>query len=109
MDPRPGRFAGGTLAAALVAVLTACAGAGDLSVRNDSDADVTVRFGDEDSRVSAHGGVVLLGYGCSPGDVTVELASGRAAVLPGPVCPEQEIVVRPDGTVAVQDVAAPGR
>ncbi|PFG37823.1 hypothetical protein ATL41_2603 [Flavimobilis soli] len=107
MTARSNQVAGGALAAAALALLTACSGAGDLSVRNGSDATVKVHVGGglEDSVVEPNGGVVFLGYGCSKGDVTIELAPGRTEAVPGPVCPDEEIVIRRDGTVAVQPVA----
>ena len=81
--------------------LTACGDAGDLSVRNASADDVTVSLGDEQGEVTAGGGMVFLDYGCTPGDVTVEFPSGISVVVPGPVCPEQEIVIR-DGAARVE-------
>ena len=83
------------------AVLSACDGGGDLEVANDSGEVVTVRTGDEESEVDGGGGVVLLDYGCTPGDVTVEFPSGAEVVLPGPVCPGQQVVIR-DGTAQVR-------
>jgi hypothetical protein len=91
---------------ALSLTLAACGDAGNLSVVNEGTSDVTVVFGDERETVSAGGGVAFLDYGCTPGDVTVELASGRSVVVPGPVCPEQEIVVGDDGTVDVRPATA---
>lgn len=76
--------------------LAACSGTGDLSVVNNSGEIVTVDLGDEQSEVSPDGGVVFLGYGCTPGDVTIERASGPITVT-GPICPDQEIVVDDDG------------
>jgi hypothetical protein len=89
----------------VTANLSACSTAGDLSVRNESLTDVTVSLGDERAEVTAGGGVAFLDYGCTPGDVTVEFPSGRSVVVPGPVCPEQEIVVR-DGAVELEPAAA---
>lgn len=103
----------GTLLVPLVLVfgaaftLRACSDAGDLSVTNAGDSDVTVLTGDEEVTVPASGGVVLLDYGCTPGDVTVEFPSGGTVVMPGPVCPDQEIVVG-DGTARLTPVAADG-
>ncbi|MGN6239031.1 MAG: hypothetical protein ACTHNI_04745 [Cellulosimicrobium cellulans] len=97
-----------TVAVAVVglgAVLSACDGGGDLEVSNASGADVTVRTGDEESAVDAGGGVVLLDYGCTPGDVTVVRASGAEEVVDGPVCPDEKIVVRDDEVVLVPVVA----
>ena len=93
------------LAVGVVAlVLAACSSAGDLSVRNESPTEVTVSLGDERAEVTAGGGVVFLEYGCTPGDVTVEFPSGTSVVVPGPVCPEQEIIVR-DGSAGVRPLA----
>lgn len=99
---RPGRTAWRALVAvcALV-VVAACSDAGDLSMINDDADPVTVRTGDEVVEVDGSGGAVLLDYGCTPGDVTVELPTGRAVVLDGPVCPDEEIVVR-DGEVTLE-------
>jgi hypothetical protein len=89
--------ASGALAAlGLTAVLSACSSPGDLMFLNDGDTDATVSTGDEEAVVSSDGAVVLLGYGCTPGDVTVVLGSGRTIVLPGPVCPDQEVVIEDD-------------
>ena len=40
--------------------------------------------------------------------MTVEFPSGRSVVVPGPVCPEQEIIIR-DGAVDVGPAAANDR
>lgn len=80
----------------LTATLSACSSPGDLAFLNDGDRDVTVSTGDQDVTVSPDGGAVLLGHGCTPGDVTVVLGSGRTIVLPGPVCPDQEVVIGDD-------------
>lgn len=84
---------GGLAVVALVGILTGCSSAGDLEIFNEGPDDVMVHTGDEDAEVSAWGGAVLLDYGCTPGDVTVEFASGDTVVLAGPVCPEQHIVI----------------
>lgn len=89
---------------ALAAGLAACADEGDLSIRNTGPDDVSVDTGDEMVVVDADGGAVLLGYGCTPGDVTVTFATGARTVLSGPVCPEQEIVVG-DGTADLRPAA----
>ena len=87
--------------ALVVVTLTACGSAGDLSIRNDGPADVTVSTGDEEVTVTAGGGAEILDYGCTPGDVTVDFATGQSVVIPGPVCPEQEIVVG-DGSATLE-------
>ena len=87
---------GALAAGALTLTLAGCSEAGDLNIRNDGESDVTVRTGDEVVDVPGPGGVTMLDYGCTPGDVTVELPSGRQVVLPGPVCPDQEIVITDD-------------
>ena len=92
---------------AMTAALAACSDAGDLAFSNDGPDDVTVATGDEEIAVSADGGVVLLDYGCTPGDVTVEFPSGEVVVVPGPVCPEQQIVIR-DGKVELEPASANG-
>ena len=98
------RALSGLAVGAIALTLAACGDAGDLSITNQSPTDVTVDLGDERAEVSADGGVVVLDYGCTPGDVTVTFPSGRSVVVPGPVCPDQEIVIR-DGTVDVEPVA----
>ncbi len=95
------RIAASVLLVVAAAVLTGCADAGDLSIENRGPDDVVIDPGDEDPfTVDADGGAVLLDYGCSPGDVVVTFPSGRRVTVPGPVCPDQQIVVR-DGTARV--------
>lgn len=100
-------MAGSLVGAGLVMALSGCAGAGDLNIVNDSENQVVVQTGDEEVTVTAWGGVSILGYGCTPGDVTVEFASGQRTLLPGPVCPDQQIVIR-DDTATLEPVASPG-
>jgi|SRR5690625_1828577 len=88
------------LAAAAV-TLSACASSGDLSIVNNGPDDVWVDTGDEELSVEKDGGAVLLDYGCTPGDVTVRFSGGTDVEVPGPVCPEQEIVVG-DGTATLR-------
>ena len=97
---------GAFVAVALAATLTACSDPGDLTIGNESPTEVTVLVGDEVVVVPESGGTVLLNYGCTPGDVTVEVTSGPAVVLPGPVCPDTEIMIRRDGTVELQPASA---
>lgn len=85
--------AGGLAVVALVTTLAGCSSAGDLEIFNEGPDEVRVSTGDEEVEVTADGGAVLLDYGCTPGDVTVEFASGDTVVLSGPVCPEQHIVI----------------
>lgn len=89
----------GLLAVALCAGLTACS-PGDLSFSNEGPTDVTIRTGEETFSVSADGGVLLLGSGCRDADITVEFPSGPQVVVPGPVCPDERVVIR-DGRVDV--------
>jgi hypothetical protein len=96
---------GGLISVGLAATLIAHKIPGDLAVSNKSPADVTVVFGNEKDTVSAGGGVSFLDYGCTPGDVTVKFTSGKVVVVPGPVCPEQQIVVY-DGKVELQPATA---
>ena len=84
---------GSFVGALLVMSLTACGNKGDLSIDNSGSSDVTVLTGDEELIVSAGGGVSILDYGCTPGDVTVKFPSGQQVLLHGPVCPDQRIVV----------------
>lgn len=95
---------------AALALLTtgACSDAGDLEIINDGSEDVVVRLSDrgvDPVEVTAGGGVAVLDYGCTPGDVTVEFPSAAPVVLPGPVCPDQEIRIG-DGTARLASVAA---
>ena len=88
------RLAAGTLFGVLLAIsLAACGDKGDLSVENSGTVDVTVFTGDQEISVPASGAVSVLGYGCTPGDVTVRFASGQEVFLRGPVCPDQTILV----------------
>ena len=106
MKGRARLVVGGLVTVAQAATLSACSDPGDLTISNDSPADVTVLIGDEEVVVPGSGGTVLLDYGCTPGDVTVEVASGPAVVLPGPVCPGTEIMIRRDGKVELQPDSA---
>lgn len=83
----------GLVILAVIATLTACSSPGDLTVRNETSTDVTVSTGDEDITVPALGAVIILGSGCTAGDVIVEFVSGRKVVVSGPVCPEEQLVV----------------
>ena len=96
---------GGLITVALAATLITHKIPGDLTIRNESPTDVTVLTGDEELTVSAWGGAGLLDYGCTPGDVTVKFTSGQVVVVPGPVCPEQQIVVY-DGKVELLPASA---
>lgn len=85
------------LGLALALTVTACTGGGDLNIVNDGADVVEVATGDQELELSAHEGVVILHYGCTPGHVTVEFRSGRRVAVAGPVCPEQRIVVGDEG------------
>lgn len=56
----------------------------------------------EESEVGS-GGLLILDNGCADGDVTVTFPSGEVAVVPGPVCPDQEIVIE-DGRADLRPV-----
>ena len=86
---------------ALSAALTGCSSAGDLSISNESDTDVTVSIGDDKVSISAWGAASILGSGCSAGDVVVEFPSGQEIVVAGPVCPDDLIMIH-DGRVDLQ-------
>jgi hypothetical protein len=101
MGRRPWLVTGGLITVALAATLITHKIPGDLAFRNESPTDVTVLTGDEELTISAGGGAAILDYGCTPGDVTVKFTSGQVVVVPGPVCPEQQIVVY-DGKVELQ-------
>ena len=96
---------GGIITVTLAATLITHKIPGDLAFRNESPTDVTVLTGDEELTISAGGGAAILDYGCTPGDVTVKFTSGQVVVVPGPVCPEQQIVVY-DGKVERQPASA---
>jgi len=101
MGRRPWLVTGGLITVALAATLTTCSRPGDLAIQNRNPTDVTVLAGEEELTVPGWGGVVMHHYGCTPGDVTVKFTSGQVVVVPGPVCPEQQIVVY-DGKVDLQ-------
>lgn len=91
------------LSLASLGLLGACATAGNLTIRNEGPSDVVVLTGVEDIEVGAGEGAAALEYGCTPGDVVVAFPSGEMVVLPGPVCPEERIVVG-DGTAERQPI-----
>ncbi len=91
----------GLILMAVAATLTACSGLGDLNISNESSTDVTVSTGDEVITVAAWGAASILGSGCTPGDVIVELDSGQKVTVSGPVCPEKQLVVL-DGKVELR-------
>jgi hypothetical protein len=97
---------GGLITVTVAATLATYSDPGDLAVSNESSAEVTVLTGNDEATVPAWGGSVFLDYGCTPGDVTVEFTSGPAVVVPGPVCPDEQIMVRRDGGVDLQPAAA---
>jgi len=89
------------VAVAVVVMMSACARGGDLSISNLGPDAVVVLTGDDEVSIAPDGGVVLLGYGCTPGDVTVRFTSGAVTVVPGPVCAEERIVIH-DGEARVK-------
>jgi len=90
------------VAAALVAAAaSACARGGDLEVSNLGPGEVVVLTGDESFTVQPDGGVLILDYGCTPGDVTVRFTDGGERVVPGPVCSDERLVIH-DGEVTVK-------
>lgn len=95
------RVAAGAVLAGVLAAVSACGDAGDLSIVNEGPDDVVVSVDGDETEVDSDGGVVFLDNGCTDGDVTVTFPSGEVAVVPGPVCPEQEIVIR-DGDARVR-------
>ena len=99
------KAAGGLAVVAWVVTLAGCSSAGDLEIFNEGPDDVWVLTGDEEVEVTHDGGAVLLDYGCTPGDVTVEFPSGESVVLAGPVCPEQRIVIG-DGVAELRPASA---
>lgn len=89
------------LALALAAALTGCTSDGDLKFSNEGPDDVTVSTGDQEFTVDADGGVHILGYGCTQGDIIVQFASGQEVVLTERVCPDEQVVIR-DGAVDLE-------
>lgn len=87
------RVAAGVVLAGVLVAVAACSDPGDLSFVNEGPDDVVVSVDGDEAEVDAGGGVVYLDNGCSRGDVTVTFPSGDEVVLPGPVCPEQEVVI----------------
>ena len=77
----------------LAAALAACGRSGDLSFRNDGPDDVSVIVDGETSSVDAVGGMVIVGAGCTDGDVLVTFPSGKTVTVIGPVCPDHEVVI----------------
>lgn len=88
-----GRVPAGVVLAGVLVAVSACSDAGDLSILNEGAVDVVVSVDGDETAVDAGGGVVLLDNGCTDGDVTVTFPSGDVTVVPGPVCPDQEIVI----------------
>lgn len=86
---------------ALAGALTACSPDGDLEFSNEGPEAVTVSTGDQEFTVDADGGVVILDYGCSEDDISVQFPSGQETVLSERVCPGQQVVIG-DGTVDLQ-------
>lgn len=82
--------------------LASCSNPDDLEIRNESDQAVSVSTGDETLTVDATGGVVLLGNGCTSGDVLVTRNDGESVTLDGPVCPPSSIVIT-DASIRVVD------
>lgn len=95
------RVAAGVVLTGVLATVAGCSDAGDLSIVNEGPDDVVVSVDGDETEVDAGGGVVILDNGCTEGDVTVTFPSGEVAVVPGPVCPAQEIVIS-DGQVDVR-------
>lgn len=79
--------------ALLVMTVTACDRKGDLQFENSGSRDVTVMAGDETLTVPGSGGVTIIHYGCTSGDITVKFASGREVLLAGPVCPDKRVII----------------
>ncbi|MET4061014.1 hypothetical protein ABIB35_002572 [Arthrobacter sp. UYP6] len=89
----------------LAAALTACTPTGDLAFSNEGPDEVRVSTGNQDFTVDPDGGVQILGYGCTEGDIRVEFASGQEVVITEQVCPDQQIVIQ-DGTVDLEPTPA---
>ncbi|GAB3216410.1 hypothetical protein GCM10027586_09210 [Kineococcus gypseus] len=79
--------------AVLAVALAGCGEGGDLAFHNDGPDDVSVVSDGETSTVHADGGMVVLDAGCTDGDVLVTFPSGKTVTVPGPVCPDQEVVI----------------
>ena len=90
-------FSSVAAAAVLAVALAGCRHGGDLSFRNDGPDDVNVVTDGETSSVEAGGGMVVLGAGCTDGDVLVTFPSGKTVTVAGPVCPDREVVIHDQG------------
>jgi predicted small lipoprotein YifL len=102
MRSRVRRTAGGVLAAlVLSATLAGCGDSGDLTFWNGGTEAVTVTTDHDTFDLPPNNGSSLLDNGCNKGDVTVTFASGEAFVIAGPVCPENQVVIR-DGKVTLE-------
>ncbi|NLF04471.1 MAG: hypothetical protein GX593_05645 [Actinomycetales bacterium] len=95
------------VAAGLVAALAGCSSGGDLEISNLGPGEVTVDVDGSPSTVHPDGGMLVLGIGCTEGDVTVRHADGSVTVVPGPICSEQRLVIH-DGEVEVKPARQQG-
>src|SRR5690606_1359885 len=104
------QVSGAGRAAAAVVIVAALAGCGSqkvLEFENLGPGTAVIDTGDESMTVEEHGGVVILDYDCTPGDVTVLFEDGASTVVPGPVCSDQRVVIR-DGDAKVHPARQPG-
>jgi len=100
----------GQLATAVViaAALAGCGSQKNLEFENLGPGVAVVDTGDQSpTSVNPDGGVVFLDYECTPGDVTVRFEDGTLAVVPGPVCSDQRVVIR-DGDATARPAREPG-
>ena len=91
-----------------VAALAGCGSQGQLEFSNLGPGAAVVDTGDQAaSRVEEHGGVLLLDYECTPGDVRISFEDGSSTVVLGPICSDQRVVIK-DGAATVKPARADG-
>jgi hypothetical protein len=87
----------------LLAGLAACGSSGDLTFTNEGTEAVTVTTDHDKFKLPPNSGTSILDNGCNKGNVTVTFASGSAVTIPGPVCPDKQVVIR-NGKVDLKSV-----
>ncbi len=92
MSKRGGVAATGGL---VLLCMVACTSGENISITNHTDADVSVRLGDEEvGEVTSDGGVVLLDRTeCYDGPIVVRYADRSTVELAEPICPGQTLFV----------------
>lgn len=96
------------LALAAVAMLAACGAEKNLEFENLGPGTAVVDTGDQPpASVEEHGGMTILDYDCTPGDVTITFADGSSTLLPGPICSDQRVVIK-DGAASLKPAREQG-